>query len=565
MFSVLLLLLIFIGSLNTVRSQNDTKWAVTIDLNSPDGTGDIIIFGEAPDANDGPPADSYDYPKPPVPMPSYVRAWFNNGLPDPYTKLGKDYRHYPGVDKTWDLYVQWVPSDDTSPTNITMSWSIIDDNCEYYSILMYNDDIIVSDMIKNNSYSFTIQPLTPEKFQIICNRNNTPPNIPYDPVPEHNSTNIDINNDVYWTGSDPDNDTVTYDVFFGKNNPPVQVVSNQSKNFFNPGKMDYNTTYYWKIRVWDDKNTFNMSPIWKFTTESYIPGDHQNGGGSTPTENIPPFADASASQKFGLVGSSITLNGSLSYDIDGFISNWYWDFGGNITGNGEITSHKYSTEGTYNVLLRVTDNDGASSTDNITIVIKTLNTPPSKPVITGPKKLEKNNEYTYLIKSIDLDNDSIQYLIDWGDNTTNKSEYLTNNSTYQIKHTWISAGEYIISVVATDNKTISESTSLTVLVDSTYIQDKGYLMDIDGDGYYDLFYSNISKQISTISKLDDGKYKIDLDGDNTWDFIYDFTNDILSKIEDKNKDVFPILPYIIFIAIFISIILTILFMYYFKK
>ena len=60
--------------------------------------------------------------------------------------------------------------------------------------------------------------------------------------------------------------------------------------------------------------------------------------------------------------------------------------------------------------------------------------PPSKPVITGPKKLEKNNEYTYFIRSIDLDNDSIQYLIDWGDNRTNTSGYLTNNSTYQINH-----------------------------------------------------------------------------------------------------------------------------------
>ena len=73
-----------------------------------DGPNDWVVFGEAPDANDGPPADSYDTPKPPAPMPSYVRAWFNNGLPDPYTKLCKDYRHYPGIDKTWDLYVQWV-------------------------------------------------------------------------------------------------------------------------------------------------------------------------------------------------------------------------------------------------------------------------------------------------------------------------------------------------------------------------------------------------------------------------------------------------------------------------
>jgi hypothetical protein len=420
-------------------------------------------------------------------------------------------------------------------------------------------------MIKNNSYSFTIQPLITEEFQIICNKNNTKPNSPYNPIPVNNSTNIDINTDLYWTCSDPDNDKLTYDVFFGKNNPPNQVISNQSKNFFNPGKMDYNTTYCWKIKAWDNKNTFNISPTWKFTTEPYIPDDHQNDDDSKHHENNPPLANASASQNYGLVGSSIQFNGSLSYDLDGFITNWYWDFGDNTTGNGEITQHIYSKEGNYNVILRVTDNDNATSTDNIIIQIKTFNIPPSKPVITGPHKLQKNNLYNFLIKSNDMDNDSIQYIINWGDKTTNKSKYLTNNSIYQIKHKWISAGEYLISVITTDNKTISETTILTVLVDSLYVQDKGYLIDIDGDNHYDIFFSNITKQNSTILKLNDEEYKIDIDSDNTLDYIYSIKNNSLSRIEGKDKDKFSISPYIIpSVIVIISIILIIIFIRYIK-
>ena len=91
-------------------------------------------------------------------------------------------------------------------------------------------------------------------------------------------------------------------------------------------------------------------------------------------------------------------------------------------------------------------------------------------------------------------------------------------------------------------------------------------MDIDGDGYYDFFYSNVSKKNSTISKIDDEKYKIDLDGDNKWDFIYDLKNDILSKIEIKNKDMYPILPFTIsFIIIIVVVIAILLTAFYYKR
>ena len=44
-------------------------WDVQLNFNEPGGAYDYTIFGEAPDANDGPPADAYDTVKPPAPMP----------------------------------------------------------------------------------------------------------------------------------------------------------------------------------------------------------------------------------------------------------------------------------------------------------------------------------------------------------------------------------------------------------------------------------------------------------------------------------------------------------------
>ena len=55
---------------------------------------------------------------------------------------------------------------------------------------------------------------------------------------------------------------------------------------------------------------------------------------------------------------SVTFDASSSYDPDGNITTWLWDFG-DLTGEyGEIVTHNYSSSGTYNVILLVIDDDG---------------------------------------------------------------------------------------------------------------------------------------------------------------------------------------------------------------
>ncbi len=92
---------------NIVKAE--VIWEATLNFNEPGGVTDNVVFGEAPDASDGPPADSYDVAKPPAPQPSYIRAYLQDDLPTPYTNLLKDYRQYPDTGKIWNLSVQWVP------------------------------------------------------------------------------------------------------------------------------------------------------------------------------------------------------------------------------------------------------------------------------------------------------------------------------------------------------------------------------------------------------------------------------------------------------------------------
>jgi hypothetical protein len=71
------------------------------------------------------------------------------------------------------------------------------------------------------------------------------------------------------------------------------------------------------------------------------------------------------------VGQTVTFNASNSYDLDGYIANYTWDFNdGNVTSvSNRIISHSYSINGTYIVKLVVTDNDGLNSTATLSIVV----------------------------------------------------------------------------------------------------------------------------------------------------------------------------------------------------
>jgi glutamine cyclotransferase len=106
---------------------------------------------------------------------------------------------------------------------------------------------------------------------------NNPPYTPYNPSPPDGSTNQSVYTILSWVGGDPDaGDVVTYDVYFGADpNPPV-VSNNQSRTTYNPGTLNYSTTYYWKIIARDNHGAETSSQIWHFTTGVTIPEDHQD-------------------------------------------------------------------------------------------------------------------------------------------------------------------------------------------------------------------------------------------------------------------------------------------------
>jgi hypothetical protein len=67
--------------------------------------------------------------------------------------------------------------------------------------------------------------------------------------------------------------------------------------------------------------------------------------------------------------STIVFNASDSYDLDGNIVSFYWDFGDGENGSGIAPSHVYVFPGDYIVTLIVTDDNGLTYSKSITITV----------------------------------------------------------------------------------------------------------------------------------------------------------------------------------------------------
>ncbi|OBR40598.1 hypothetical protein A9200_15170, partial [Maribacter hydrothermalis] len=94
--------------------------------------------------------------------------------------------------------------------------------------------------------------------------------------------------------------------------------------------------------------------------------------GAISDNNEPPNAVANASTFTGNSPLTVNFTGSNSTDDDG-IDNYSWNFGDGSVSSLINPQHTFTTIGTYNVVLSVTDTDGSIDTDNLTIDVKSEN------------------------------------------------------------------------------------------------------------------------------------------------------------------------------------------------
>ncbi|MCP4217290.1 MAG: PKD domain-containing protein [bacterium] len=94
-----------------------------------------------------------------------------------------------------------------------------------------------------------------------------------------------------------------------------------------------------------------------------------------PTPNEKPVADFSFSPTKPISNEIVYFNASASYDPDGTIRTYHWDFGDGSSARGKTVNHTYDSDGitekTYTVTLTVYDQEDAHDAESKTITIYT--------------------------------------------------------------------------------------------------------------------------------------------------------------------------------------------------
>jgi len=191
----------------------------------------------------------------------------------------------------------------------------------------------------------------------------------------------------------------------------------------------------------------------------FLVGCNGNGGSTPPiTLNQSPTASFTANPTSGVVPLEVAFNASSSSDTEGSIIIYAWDFKDGDTGNGEAINHTFSSIGSYNVELIVTDNEGAtdSTTKNVTVT-ETTNQSPTASFTANPTSGVAPLAVSFnASSSSDSDGSITSYAWDFKDGNTGTGE--------TINHTFSSTGSYNVKLTVTDNKGAIGSTTKTITV-----------------------------------------------------------------------------------------------------
>ena len=183
--------------------------------------------------------------------------------------------------------------------------------------------------------------------------------------------------------------------------------------------------------------------------------------------NSPPVARIAAVPLSGQSPLSVSFDAGGSYDPDGSIRAYHWDFGDGSTGAGVTTEHTFVTATTesYTVVLTVTDDDGATTSCEQSIEVigtggGTGNNPPSARFTVAPKAYGDSPLTVTFDASLstDVDGTIVAYAWDFGDGATGSGKILS--------HTFTAAAtaNFTVTLTVTDDRGASATTSAVISV-----------------------------------------------------------------------------------------------------
>jgi len=247
----------------------------------------------------------------------------------------------------------------------------------------------------------------------------------------------------------------------------------------------------------------------------------------TPTTSSPPVALFSASTINGPAPLSVSFDASASTDADGDTLSYFWDFGDGNTATGVTTSHVYTSSAEFSVTLTV--NDGLQS-DQAETSIAVNNSNPGGNTVSfsdGTSLLGQNNYSGLPMGVIDMNGDGKDDIVQFNNSRELRIQYQNADgqqftSHYHgivsYKNQWgtaiadfdrngyndvMSGGAYDYLKIIKNNNGY-DSYSQSVIPDSYLFLQGSNFIDIDNDGWADIFACNDDAESKAFLNNQDG-------------------------------------------------------------
>lgn len=263
-----------------------------------------------------------------------------------------------------------------------------------------------------------------------------------------------------------------------------------------------------------------------------LPCDSADGYFSNLPLARPPVSNFSYSPEKPRVNETVTFNGSASYDPDGTIVSYRWDFGDyNITtATIPYIAHTYSLPGNYSVTLNVTDSNGLWNTTtslmNVRIAVHDIAITEIKPYSTTvPTNSNTNISVTVENQGDYTETFNVTLYVN---NTSIESRTINNvpeKTPIVIDFTWNTTGflgSCILSATASNVTGETDEADNTLIDGQIVVRARVQLQgDMNSDGIVDI-YDAILLANAINSKPGDQNWNFaaDINGDNVVD-IYD--------------------------------------------
>ncbi len=179
---------------------------------------------------------------------------------------------------------------------------------------------------------------------------------------------------------------------------------------------------------------------------------------STMISDYAPIAVIRADKYYGEAPLEVEFDASESFDPDGSIIEYLWDFGDGAKGSGVIVKHTFEESKEYEVKLTVVDDSGLIGETSVKIQVSLTQYAPVAIISADPWFGFAPLTVTFdASESTDPDGNIVSYEWNFGDGTTSTEK--------TVEHTYTQQGNYTVTLTVTDDDGLqdTESTEIRVL------------------------------------------------------------------------------------------------------